>query len=133
MTMNTNELINYFEKEYNEKINQFDCYTWDTISKTKKIKLTEEFIEKYQNKLNFTWLSVCQVLSEKIIKKHKSQISWYYVITHQNLSGNFIHKSKKYFKIKDLSKQNKINYLQYQIKNNIISNEEYLKEILKLK
>ena len=104
--MNTKELISYFEKEYDKKINQFNNYEWYKISKFKY--LTEEFIEKYKNKVNWVWIS-----------------------EHQKLSGEFIHKFKNRIVFQLISKQNKINYLKYQVKNNIISNEEYLKELLK--
>ena len=109
--MNTNELINYFEKKYNKKTNEFndiEWYEWIEISQFKY--LTEEFMEKYKNKVN-----------------------WLYISKYQNLSGEFIHKYKEKINFKHISKQNKINYFQYQVKNNIISNSEYLKEILKLK
>ena len=105
--MNSKELINYFEEKYNKKIRKFNYCEWAEISQFKY--LTEEFIEKYQNKVSWYWISRCQKLSGDFINKFKNEINFNY-----------------------LSKQNKINYLQYKVKNNIISNEEYFKELLKL-
>ena len=105
--MNTKELITYFEKEYNKKTNDFNDNEWYKISYFEY--LTEEFIEKYQNKVKWYSISYCQKLSGEFINKYKEKINFDF-----------------------LSKQNKINYLKYQIKHNIMSNEEYFKELLKL-
>ena len=129
--MNTEELINYFEKKYNKNINKFFDNEWCEISQFQY--LTEEFMDKYENKLDWFYISACQKLSEEFIEKYKNKLDWDYISSHQKLSGEFIHKYKNKINWYCISKQNKINYLQYKVKNSIISSEKYLKEILKLK
>ena len=128
--MNTEELINFFEKGYNKKINDF-YYEWNEISEFKY--LTEAFIDKYKDEVDWYLISYCQNLSEKFIEKYQKKVKWFYISKYQKLSGDFINKFKDKITFTHISKQNKINYLQYKVKNNIISNSEYLKKILKLK
>ena len=128
--MNTKELIIYFEKKYNKKINKFNDTKWYEISEFQY--LTEEFIEKYENKVDWIWISAYQKLSEKFIEKYKNEVDWHLISYYQKLSGEFINKYKEKINFKHISKENKINYLKYQVKYNIISNSDYLKEILKI-
>ena len=128
--MNFQESIIYFENKYNKKINHFNNYEWIEISKFKY--LTEEFMEKYQNEIVWGCISEFQKLSEDFIEKYQNKIDWYFVSKCQYLSGEFINKHKKRMDFYYMSKQNKINYLKYQAKHSIISNQKYLKELLKL-
>ena len=59
--MNTQELIELFSKKYGSNPNNWD---WNYISI--KQKLSEEFIEKFKDKVDWNWISLNQVLSESI-------------------------------------------------------------------
>ena len=39
-------------------------------------KLTEKFIRKYQDRLNWDWISMKQVLSESFIRNFNSEVNW---------------------------------------------------------
>ena len=82
--MNTEELINYFEKKFNKKINEFNYYEWVEISCFEY--LTEEFIQKYENKVHWGCISINQKLSENFIEKYKNKIDWYWISSYQILS-----------------------------------------------
>jgi len=64
-----------------------DKFDWATIS---RLKLSEQFIEKYKDKVDWNRISECQELSEKFIEKYKDKVNWYYISKHQKLSTEFI-------------------------------------------
>jgi hypothetical protein len=66
----------YSEEELENNINYFCNYDWYLISYSQN--LSEEFIEKYSDKLDWDWISECQNLSEQFIRKHigKIDIGW---------------------------------------------------------
>jgi len=55
-------------------------------------KLSEEFIEKFQDKVNWNLISACQKLSEKFIKKFQDNVDWVRISKYQKLSEEFIEK-----------------------------------------
>ncbi len=71
-----------------------DKVDWYWVSKLQK--LSEPFIEKYKNKLIWYNISQFQKLSEPFIEKHKGKVDWYYICIYQKLSEPFIEKYKKY-------------------------------------
>ena len=54
--------------------------------------LSEEFIKKYEDKINFEILQICQILSEEFIKSRIDKINLNYIIMYQTLSEEFIEK-----------------------------------------
>ena len=54
--------------------------------------MTESFIEKHQDKVNWVYISVYQKLSESFIEKFKDKVSWYYISESQKLTESFIEK-----------------------------------------
>jgi len=56
--------------------------------------LSEKFIEKYSDKVNWVLISKYQKLSEKFIEKYKDKVNWKYISEHQKLSKSFIEKHK---------------------------------------
>ena len=83
------EEIKDIEKFFDENINNFavDLYY---ISKCQK--LSEEFIDKYKDKVKWHWISKCQKLSEKFIEKYNDKVDWNYISEYQKLSEEFIEK-----------------------------------------
>jgi len=69
-----------------------DKVDWDYISAYQK--LSEEFIEKYENKVNWYRISRYQFLSEEFIERHGDRLDWYYISYYQKLSEEFIYKHK---------------------------------------
>jgi phosphoribosylanthranilate isomerase len=63
---------------------------WDYISKHQT--LSEAFIEKYHNKVNWTWISGYQKLSEAFIDKYHNKVNWYWISRYQTLSEALIEK-----------------------------------------
>lgn len=60
------ELIKNLEEEQGKPINEFNKLDWTYISLTKK--LPEEFIQEYQDKLDYTCISRLRTLSERYLK-----------------------------------------------------------------
>ncbi len=61
------------EKDVNKNVNLLikkDC--WIFISMYQK--LSEEFIEKYKDKVDWCWISLHQKLSEKFIEKYQDKV-----------------------------------------------------------
>jgi hypothetical protein len=78
----------YSEKELEEYIKFFSDYDLEVISYTQN--LSEEFIEKYSDKVDWYYISSRQNLSEEFIRKHinKIHISWL-------MNNNFISRKLK--------------------------------------
>jgi hypothetical protein len=88
--MYTKEELNTL-KEY--KVKSFDELTelnWINISAYQK--LSEKFIEKYENKVNWIYISTNQKLSEKFIEKYENKVNWINISINQKLSEKFIEK-----------------------------------------
>ena len=85
------EEISNIEKFFDENINNFVVY-WRYISRCQK--LSEEFIEKYSDKVDWWYISVYQTLSEKFIEKHYDKVNLDRILQYQKLSEEFIEKHK---------------------------------------
>lgn len=72
-----------------DNLTEFD---WEYISECQK--LSESFIEKYQDKVDWMSISEGQKLSEQFIDKFKDKVDWDYISIYQNLSEPFIDKYK---------------------------------------
>ena len=95
------ENINNFEVTYynlmcNQKLSEsfiekhFDKVNWDNISMYQK--LSKSFIEKHKDKVNWDYISIYQKLSEKFIEKYNDKVNWYCISKYQKLSESFIEK-----------------------------------------
>ena len=72
----------YLSEEFMETFqNYIDWYviSWHQL-------LSEDFIEKHQDKLNWKWISKRQCVSEKFIDKYKDKIVWNNLIQNDRLS-----------------------------------------------
>ena len=69
-----------------------DKINWFSISKYQV--LSEPFIEKYIDKLNLDYISKNQKLSETFIEKFQDKVDWNNISTYQKLSEDFIDKFK---------------------------------------
>jgi hypothetical protein len=56
--------------------------------------LSEDFIRKYQDKVNWYWISKHQHLSEDFIREFKDKVIWYWISANQHLSESFIREFK---------------------------------------
>jgi hypothetical protein len=54
--------------------------------------LTENFIEKYSDKVDWKFISIFQKLSESFMENHSDKIDWKYISIYQTLSESFIDK-----------------------------------------
>lgn len=72
--------------------NDLNSAEWYVISQNQK--LTEDFIDKYNDRVNWVCISCFQNLSEEFIEKYRSVVSWNYISNHQVLSEKFIKKHK---------------------------------------
>jgi hypothetical protein len=70
---------------------------WNKISKHQK--LSEEFIEKFQDKIGWWQISINQTLSESFIEKYQDKVDWNNISYCQQLSESFIERC-----------QNKVDY-----------------------
>ena len=67
-----------------------DKVDWTYISMYQK--LSESFIEKYKDKVDWTYISIYQKLSEEFIEKYQNKVYWAYISMFQKLSEEFIEK-----------------------------------------
>ena len=67
-----------------------DKLDWDRISF--KQKLSEPFIEKFADRVNWAGVSASQKLSEPFIAKYADKVEWNFISEHQTLSESFIEK-----------------------------------------
>ena len=65
-----------------------DKVDWDLISEYQK--LSECFIRKFQNKVSWDDISACQKLSEDFIEEFQDKVEWFFISQHQKLSEKFI-------------------------------------------
>lgn len=77
-----------------------DRVNWSDISQFQK--LSESFIEKHQDKVNWSYISQFQILSETFIEKYSHKLSLYFVIRSQKLSEEFIRRHIKDFNLNDI-------------------------------
>ena len=92
------------EFEITDITNEID---WIHISRQ---KLSEEFIKKFQDKVNWQYISLKQNLSEEFIREFQDKVSWFEISIDQKLSEEFIRE----FQDKDdwiILSQNIKNYL----------------------
>jgi len=84
-------LISHYQKLSEKFIEKYENkVSWDLISKYQK--LSEKFIEKYENKVNWNYISFNQKLSEKFIEKYENKVNWNLISQYQKLSEKFIEK-----------------------------------------
>jgi hypothetical protein len=69
------------------RISDFDNRIWNHISEHQV--LSEEFIRKYQNKVDWISISVYQKLSEEFIREFKYKVFWPFIFKYQDLSEDF--------------------------------------------
>jgi len=64
-------------------------------------QLSEDYIRKNKDKINWCLISAYQKLSEKIIRDYQDKVDWFWISANQKLSKEFIKefKYKIYFKI----------------------------------
>ena len=79
---------------------------WENISKHKK--LSEKFIEKFQNRVDWKYISKYQKLSEKFIAKFQDKVDWKYISKYQKLSEKFIGKFLSHIDWEYISKYQKV-------------------------
>jgi len=87
--MNIKYFINNWKNIKEENIS-FTTNEWEEISSYQS--LSEEFIEKYKNKVDWFYISKYQSLSEEFIEKHEDKVDWLYISQYQSLSEDFIEK-----------------------------------------
>ena len=83
-------------KKYWFKLFYVCLYGWEHLSKHKN--LSEDFIRKYQDKVDWEYISEYQTLSEYFIHKFKDKVDWYKISEYQILSEEFIREFKDNFK-----------------------------------
>lgn len=66
-----------------------DRIYWDIISKRHQ-ELSDDFIVKFQNYLDWELISIFQVLTEELMRIFKEKINWIFIGMYQQLSEKFI-------------------------------------------
>ena len=85
-----NKKISKKEAEEIKKAFEYDFLgkTWSDISRCQK--LSEEFIEKYSDRVDWDYISAYQKLSENFIEEHVDKVNWNCISKYQKLSEEFI-------------------------------------------
>ena len=73
---------------------QFDWQNWADICE--HVKMSEDFIREFQNKVNWEEISCHQKLSENFIREFQNKVCWFWISFFQNLSNKFIIEFKNY-------------------------------------
>jgi len=88
-------------------IEQFqDKVQWEYISCYQK--LSEKFIAKFENKVNWRKISWSQNLSESFVETFQHKVNWYCISKHQKLSESFIEKFQDVVHWKSISECQKL-------------------------
>ena len=84
------------EKEIKEVLKEYHVNNIEDINEHKwfliaeEMKLSEKFIEKFENYVDWDFISCYQNLSEEFIIKHQDKLTWKYIFSRQKLSEKFI-------------------------------------------
>lgn len=81
--------------EYNKYDYIFIKYGDDWSKICRFGKLTDDFIIKFENKINWYLISRHQVLSNKIMKKYKDKLDWFNILCYQDLTDSDIEEFKE--------------------------------------
>ena len=98
------EDLEYISKCLYHPINSFYEINEDGWYFLSKFKLSEEFIEKYQDKVNWNNVSQFQSLSEKFMEKHFDKLNSKLISEYQVLSESFIERHKNDLDWNNISK-----------------------------
>jgi hypothetical protein len=76
-------------------LNQIENYSitdkqWTWLYKNRNF--SEDFIEKFQDKVNWSYISCRQVLSKEFIDKFQDKVNWFFIAYSQDLSDKFVNK-----------------------------------------
>jgi hypothetical protein len=77
-------------EEFIERYKDRVDWHWVGIYQT----LSEEFIERYKDRVDWHWISECQILSEEFIERNKDRVTWVWISIYQTLSEEFIERNK---------------------------------------
>ena len=69
------------------KLRSFSIYSWQLIS---QMELSDDFIRKFQDKVDWNIISGSQLLNENFIEEFKDKIQWESVSRYQNFTEYFI-------------------------------------------
>jgi hypothetical protein len=112
------DFYEYFNKE-EYIIYDIDYTIWHNISTN--LSLSESFMHKYQDKLNWVKLTENQIMSEYFIRQHKDKIYWPAIFNYKGLNNRKLSKSFK-LEFKEKIEENIIyieNLIDYNEKNKI--------------
>ena len=70
-----------------QRLSDFGVHTWRAIS---QLMLSDDFIRKFQDKLDWDFISGSVPLTENFIEEFQDKIRWYLVSKSQNLSEDFV-------------------------------------------
>ena len=86
-------LKNGYPKVYNASLKQNPKkIDWSWISLNQK--LSENFIREFKDSVDWYWISINQRLSEEFIREFKDRVTWDWISRYQTLSENFIREFK---------------------------------------
>jgi hypothetical protein len=94
-----------FTKEFIEKFQ--NEINWDIVSYNEE--LSEEFIREFQSKVNWEDISYNQKLSEIFIEEFQDKLNWNYISEYQKLSENFIRKYLDKLDVEEILEHQKLN------------------------
>ena len=89
-------------------LNQIENYSitknqWSWISQHKQ--LSENFIDKFQDKVEWNNISWFQKLSENFIDKFQDKVDWYCISCKQDLSNKFVSKYRDRLRMEEVNKR----------------------------
>lgn len=79
-----------------------DCINWNVLSRS--FVMDEKFMDTFKDKINWNSVSRYQVLDEKLIEKYSNLLNWDKISRYQKLSSKFINKYKLKLNLNNLIK-----------------------------
>ena len=114
----------------NQKKIEDERYFWNSISSN--VHLTQEFIDKYLDKLNWECVSGNVPFTEQMIEKYEDKIVWKEIWLHQKLSEEFVLKYQNKIEWVHLLKNNNLSKDFYERNKHLITTKIYAKDLAKI-
>jgi len=111
---NYESYLNPLSEEFIER--NKDLVNWINISVYQK--LSEEFIERNKDLVDWICISVYQKLSEEFIERNKDRVNWVWISEYQKLSEEFIERNKDLVDWWSISKYQKLSE-EFRLKHNL--------------
>ena len=104
----TIDMIEKYFFDIIEHVTEEGAHPWEITTISQYPHLTEDFMRKHKEWLDWDFLSVHQDMSENFIEEFEDRMDWHNISQHQKMSLNFLLKHKNKVKVQELQKNKKV-------------------------